>query len=149
MTAPLPKPAAVLDTNVLLDWLVFGDAQGRRLGEAVTAGRLHWAASPAMEDEMAEVLRRGLPPPWEDAGRGWRDAWRRHADLRPQPAPDLARPRCRDADDQKFVDFAVVHRVRWLISRDKALLALRRRLRPLGVAVVTPDEWLAHEPPVA
>jgi predicted nucleic acid-binding protein len=146
MPLPPPSPAAVLDTNVLLDWLVFSDPQGRRIGEAVVAGRLHWIASPAMEAEMAEVLRRGLPPPWAGLGHGWEDAWRLHADLRPQPPPDLARPRCRDADDQKFVDFAVVHQVPWLISRDKALLALRRRLRPLGVAVATPAEWLAHAP---
>jgi predicted nucleic acid-binding protein len=48
------------------------------------------------------------------------------------------RLRCRDADDQVFIDLALVHRARWLLTRDKALLALARRARPLGTEILRP-----------
>ena len=42
--------------------------------------------------------------------------------------------RCRDPDDQMFIDLAVAHRAQ-LLSKDALVLRLARRLRPLGVVV--------------
>ena len=41
---------------------------------------------------------------------------------------------CKDADDQKFIDLAAAHRA-ILLSKDKAVLACRKRLLALGIAV--------------
>jgi succinyl-CoA synthetase alpha subunit len=41
---------------------------------------------------------------------------------------------CKDADDQKFIDLAAAHRAQ-LLSKDKAVLCMARRLKTLGVAV--------------
>ena len=53
------------------------------------------------------------------------------------------RMRCTDGDDQKFIDLALGHGARWLLSRDRAVLKLARRARPLGLSVLTPETWSA------
>jgi predicted nucleic acid-binding protein len=42
--------------------------------------------------------------------------------------------RCRDPDDQMFIDLAVAHRA-LLLSKDALVLRLAKRLLPLGVVV--------------
>lgn len=132
-------PAVVLDTNVVLDWLLFGDSLVGPVAAAVTGGRVDWLATAAMRDELAHVLGRGLA-----ASRGADAArllglWDRHARMRAAaPAHHLA---CSDPDDQKFLDLALATRARWLVSRDRALLKLGRRAAVLGLAIVTPERW--------
>ncbi|WP_369293093.1 PIN domain-containing protein [Klebsiella variicola] len=48
---------------------------------------------------------------------------------------------CRDQDDQKFIDLALDARARWLVSRDKAVLALAKRARARQLLIVTPERW--------
>src|SRR5262245_54705638 len=102
-------PALVLDTNVVLDWLVFRHPSCAGLDGWLGAGRLRWLASPAMRDELAHVLARGVGQRWApDLPALW-SAWDRLA--RPVAPPALAGPalrlRCTDPDDQKFVDLAL------------------------------------------
>ena len=49
------------------------------------------------------------------------------------PAPACA-VRCGDPDDQPFIDLALLHRA-LLLSKDKAVLRLRRRLADRDVMV--------------
>ena len=49
-------PWLVVDTQVSLDWLVFGDPAARPLLEAVVGGRLRWLATPAMRAELQHML---------------------------------------------------------------------------------------------
>ena len=48
---------------------------------------------------------------------------------------------CRDPADQMFIDLALGNRPCWLVTRDKALLALRRRAAAQGVVIATPVQW--------
>lgn len=142
--------ACVLDSNAVLDWLVFADPHGLRLGQAVMQGRLRWLLCPPMHDELMDVLARldRLP-----ALQRWASQ-RRHAEqmvatwatpvAAPPALPPALQMRCSDADDQIFLDLALAHRTPWLVSRDRALLRLARRLHPWGVAVVTPQHWAAR-----
>jgi predicted nucleic acid-binding protein len=139
----LAVPAMVLDTNVVLDWLVFRHPACMPLEQALADGRLHWLASPAMRDELAHVLGRGVGAAWApDLAELWAtwERWARATD--PVAASGgAARLRCTDADDQKFIDLALAHGARWLLSRDRAVLRLARRARPLGLDVLTPEAW--------
>jgi hypothetical protein len=55
--------------------------------------------------------------------------------------PDV--PRCADPDDQKFLALAANAGARWLLSRDRALLALAGRLRRAGgFAILAPSAWV-------
>jgi predicted nucleic acid-binding protein len=146
LTADRP-PAVVMDTNVLFDWLVFGNPAVAPLVAAIEQGRLAWIATESLRAEMAHVLGRGLDPRWPVDEVRWRDAWDRHARLVPEPVAPLGLPRCSDADDQKFFALAVCQGARWLVTRDKALLKLARRARPLGLAILTPERWAAERDP--
>jgi len=119
---PIPEPssvapAVVLDTNVVLDWLVFRHPCAGPLDAALRCGRLRWLASASMRDELAHVLGRGVCDAWApDPAAIW-SAW----DLLAHPTEPIAllgaatRMRCTDADDQKFIDLALSHRARWLL----------------------------------
>lgn len=135
-------PRAVLDTNVVLDWLVFGNPGVTPIAEAITCGRLRWVATDDMRSELAEVLRRGLPRnPSVDADKLW-SSWSACAHIEEVPSPigPANALRCSDPDDQKFIDFAL-QRADWLVTRDRAVLRLARRALPRGLAIVTPEGW--------
>jgi predicted nucleic acid-binding protein len=135
-------PIVVLDSNVVLDWLVFRNPAAGPIEAALAEGRVRWLATPAMRNELAHVLQRGLGPRWP-VDDSWQAAWERYAE--PAAAPTVAAtvPHCTDPDDQKFIDLAVGVSARWLLTRDRAVLKLARRLRAFGVEVLTPERWNA------
>ena len=128
--------AVVLDTNIVLDLLLFQNPQAQGLRQALDQQQLRWLATAPMRAELARVLaypkiavvlaRLGqsvapLLAHW-DAGVSLVDV-----------APRCA-VRCRDPDDQMFIDLAVAHRAQ-LMSKDALVLRLAKRLLPLGVVV--------------
>jgi predicted nucleic acid-binding protein len=129
--------AIVIDTNIALDLLVFDDPCWAALRSALAAGELRWIATPPMRAELARVLgypliarrllRDGRRP---EAVLAAFDAGSRTIDSPPPRAPFV----CKDADDQMFIDLAVARRAR-LLSKDRAVLSMRKRLATLGVAV--------------
>jgi putative PIN family toxin of toxin-antitoxin system len=136
----------VFDTNVLLSLFVFADSRFAPLRGEVAAGRWIALTSAPCLAEFRRVL--AYPQFALDAAR--QDA--AHADYRelvrvidtvPQPAAAL--PKCRDKDDQKFLELARDGAAHWLVTADKALLRLRRgrRLEHL-FRILTPDEALAQ-----
>jgi predicted nucleic acid-binding protein len=146
MTLPgPPAPQLVLDTNVVLDCLLFRNPECAALQAAVVAGQVRWIATAAMRDELAHVLGRGHLDAWRpDLAALWA-AWDRHCStvaVPPAIAPP-ARLRCSDPDDQKFIDLAVAAPARWLVSRDRAVLKLARRLREIGIEATVPARWSA------
>ena len=54
------RPDIILDTNVVLDWLVFEHPSGLAIGHAITAGEVRWITSPPMQEELVDVLGRLL-----------------------------------------------------------------------------------------
>ena len=136
-------PSVVLDTNAVLDWLVFGHPCCAGWTVRFASGSVRWLASTAMRDELAHVLERGIASRRAPDQAALWAAWECLAV--PTEAVALTgaatRLRCTDADDQKFIDLALGHGARWLLSRDRAVLKLARRARPLGLVVMTPDAW--------
>lgn len=139
-----PPAVLVLDTNTLFDWLVFGDPAAVAVGHAVRSGRARWLCSEPLWAECSHTLTRPIGPRWELARQlalTNLHAMRTCAVFVTQP---VAAPlRCRDADDQKFLDLALAHPGCALLSRDKALLRLTRRAQPLNVRILTPTQWVA------
>ena len=130
------KTTLVIDTNIVLDLFVFADVAAKPLRAAIEAGVIDWLATLPMRVELARVL--GYPqivPRLAFYGLSADDimgAFDKHARL-VVVAPKAA-PTCRDADDQCFIDLAVAHRVP-LLSKDRAVLTLRKRLAELGVSM--------------
>jgi predicted nucleic acid-binding protein len=137
----------VLDTNVVLDWLVFGDAAACWIGQAIVQGQLLWLSTPRMLSEWRAVVASPLGARWDPARQraltADLTAWcRLHADVAPGAQMRLA---CSDPDDQIFIDLALLNRPCVLLTRDRALLALRRRALARGVTISTPRAWVATE----
>jgi predicted nucleic acid-binding protein len=147
-----PLPGVVLDTNVVLDWLVFGDPRVRPLAADIEQGRVRALGCPATRAELVHMLASTRLARWSPTAPevlARHDRW-----VQSCPQPDglpLARPRCSDQDDQVFVDLALASGARWLLSHDRALLKLRRRLLTRGVEVLKPQDWqaIADAGPVA
>ena len=135
----------VLDTNIVLDTLVFRDPRTHALHAALfdEPGKpdLLWLATAPMREELARVLAyphiavllafHGL-----QAGQVLSQF---DARARIVPVPSKAPATCKDPDDQKFIDLAVSHGAT-LLSKDKAVLCMRKRLLALGVLDVG-VEW--------
>jgi len=155
----LNKPLLVLDTNVVLDLLHFDDAATRPLLPALQTGQVRCAVSDATFDEWQRVLAypefvldagqqnalaaryralstlfqigelvTGLPHKGTPIHYGLKPVWSRM-------------PRCSDPDDQKFIELAAASGAQALVSKDHAVLKLRRRCAPL-FRVMAPVEAL-------
>ncbi|HEX7971795.1 MAG TPA: PIN domain-containing protein, partial [Thiobacillus sp.] len=142
------RPLWVLDTNIALDIFHFDDAVTRPLARALAAGAIRCAASPATLAEWRRVLaypefgldaaaqaaldarytacvtltadpdeRAGLPHKGTPIRYGLKPVWSRM-------------PRCSDPDDQKFIELAAAAHAQGLVSKDRAVLRLRRRCAP-------------------
>ena len=135
----------VLDTNVLLDWLVFGHPCGAAIEHRLCAGSVCWITSAELRSELMHVLGRGGLDRWQPDMRRIESALDRFAtSLRPPQPSVVQRLRCTDIDDQKFIDFALAHRAA-LLTRDRAVLKLARRATRFGFAILTPEQWLARD----
>jgi predicted nucleic acid-binding protein len=135
-------PWLVVDTQVVLDWLVFRDATARPLLRAMLAGRLRWLATAAMRTELDHMLRHPALARWGHQAEHALSFFECHATLHDEPVPASTAPlRCSDPDDQIFIDAALAHHATWLVTRDRALLKLRRKALALGLRIVPPAEW--------
>lgn len=144
---PPPPDASlpvVLDTNVVLDLLVFDDPHTRPLLEALESGRLTaWADAETLA-ELGYVLasRNFRPGLLDEAARRaalerYRARVRRVEDAEGTLIPEL--PRCRDRDDQKFLLLAARAKAAWLVSKDKRVLSLADR-HGLPFLILTPKQ---------
>jgi predicted nucleic acid-binding protein len=139
-----PGPALiVLDTNVVLDWLLFNDPSSTPFAAAIARGEVRWVASPAMRGELVEVLRRGLAAARHAGPARLLATWDDHATLLAEPPrlPGTVPLNCSDPDDQKFLDLAHAAGARWLLSRDRAVLRLARRAAAFGIDITVPERW--------
>lgn len=139
--APLPLPSlgeilatrplrVVFDTNVLLSMFVFADSRFAPLRAEVDTG--HWLAYTRTDclDEFRRVLDYSmfkLEPERQLA------AFEAYAAIAQQADEALAAdtavlPKCKDKDDQKFLELARDIAADWLVSSDKALLKLNRKM---------------------
>ena len=133
-------PALVLDTNVVLDWLLFADPRAAAVAAAIESGAVRWLAASRMRDEFERTLHYPALSRWKPESERLLSIFDRHAVIRPAP-PTSPRLRCSDADDQIFIDLALTTGARWLLTRDRALLRLRRRAAESGILVMPPERW--------
>jgi putative PIN family toxin of toxin-antitoxin system len=137
----LSAPKLVLDTNVALDLFHWNDRTAAPILQAVQAGRCELLTDAACFAEFAHVIARpqfGLAAAAAAAAiDAYRQIVRPHASPATNPAHSL--PRCRDPDDQKFLELARASGADLLVTRDKALLTLSRRKHALaGFRIVAP-----------
>jgi putative PIN family toxin of toxin-antitoxin system len=135
----------VLDTNVWLDGLVFADARVAVLFAALRGGGMQAVTDAACRAEWQRVLRYPTlnlaPPRCLALERDYDALTSQFESAGAQVVPAL--PRCRDPDDQKFLELARACGAVALLSRDAELLRLSRRCeRAFGFVVQTPEVWV-------
>lgn len=132
-----------MDTNVVLDLWAFRNPACDALQMDVASGRVLWIATEAMRNELRRVLSDRLCSRWLVNKEQVLALVETVSEILPDPLPEVnGRMHCTDADDQMFIDLALSCGVRWLLTRDRALLKLRRRARLRGVDVCSPADWV-------
>lgn len=149
MTSAIAPKTVILDTNVVLDWLLFEHPDGAVIEAAIAGGELRWIATAAMRAEFDHVLARGGLARWQPDPSSLHARWVAHCAILAAPPVLPAGPRCTDPDDQKFIDLAASQSGTLLLSRDRAVLKLARRLAPYGVTLTTPTLWAAARRPAS
>lgn len=143
--------ALVLDTNIVLDWLVFRDRNTLELQRAVSERGVQLITHRPALEELRRVL--GYPQCKLDPSA-------QHEILqRYQSATTLAElpagfaldqlllpaqfPRCRDRDDEHFLALTYHARADALVTKDKMVLRLRKRALRFGVTILNPAQLAA------
>jgi predicted nucleic acid-binding protein len=138
----------ILDTNIVLDLFLFQDPRTEPLREQLQSGQLDWRATQHMRNELERVLTYShIAAKLEFYSKSAADIlanFDHHAKL--VEAPSTKAPyTCKDADDQVFIDLAAAMAQQnpkahiSLISKDKAILSMRKRLEKLAIHVSTTE----------
>lgn len=121
--------SVVLDTNIVLDLLVFDDPHVPALRRLLATAALRWISNARQRQELYRVLHYAhIAARLQWYGKGVDDvmvdfdAGAQLHDMAPR-----IRFTCTDADDQHYLDLAAAHRA-ILVSKDRAVLKLRKRM---------------------
>ncbi len=124
----------VLDTNIVLDLFVFKDPATVSLQTGIEAQSHRWIATQPMHDELQRVLAYQQIASrlafYQLTAQHVLAQFSRFSQL--VPVAPKAPVTCKDADDQKFIDLAAQH-CATLLSKDKAVLCMAKRLLALGI----------------
>ncbi len=144
MSGIIPK-LVVFDTNICLDFFVFNDPRYLCILECIKQGSIRALTSPPCREEWLRVLHYPHLPIDETLRPAAIAAFDKFIDVTDNFTYSAIRlPICSDKDDQKFLETAQGLRVDYLISKDKALLKLARRVSKLGLfKIMTPELFLS------
>ena len=141
----------VLDTNVVIDWLVFDDPFMDPLRHGVRDARLVVLTHPPAIDELERVL--AYPQLKLDVAQQREIFARYNALTTNAKMPDDFStkhlmlpggfPRCRDRDDEPFLALAYHTRADALASRDNAVFGLKSRAAKFGVTILNVQQLIA------
>jgi len=134
----------VLDTNVIMELLHWRDPRSTQLMNAIEAGSVSCFTDAGCLAELQRVL--AYPQFGRDEGAQYAllTQYREIVIEVPAGPVSLTLPRCRDADDQKFMEVAARGGADLLVTRDRELLKLARsRRHPAPFAIVTPEQAIA------
>jgi putative PIN family toxin of toxin-antitoxin system len=141
------KPRLVLDTNVILDLLVFKDPTAEPIRQLLDAKLVDAVRSEASMLELIDVIQRPMfklsQEEQEIILQGWESITRLLENTAIEPAPFT----CRDLDDQVFLDMAYSIRPAILFSKDLRVLELRASAKPHGIEISNQYNYLQVPPP--
>ena len=128
----------VADTNVVVS-AIFWPGESRDCLVLWARRRFHLVVSVAILEEYSEVAHRLARQRSEVDPDPWLNWIERRARVY-EPAP-LGHPRSRDPEDDTFLACALACSAKYIISKDKDLLALEK---PFGIEVLPPRHFLAR-----
>jgi|SRR5450830_346657 len=142
---PVPKKV-VIDTNVCLDLFVFNDPRWAKLVAGIESGEIEAVTRSDCRDEYNIVLHYKHLPLDDDSRPLAAARFDQMIKVVAPPDNGVKLPVCSDKADQKFLEIARDAGAEVLITKDKALLKLARRLAREGMfKVMLPEKWIALE----
>ena len=149
LTSQTFRQRLVLDTNVCLDLFMFRDPRWQALLDAIVSGEAEAVTRADCRKEFELVLAYEKMQLSADAQNEILAEYDRCIALAALPDQDTASalpvlPRCKDGDDQKFLELAAAAGADALITKDKALLKLARKTIRSGLfRIFSPEAWVA------
>ena len=141
------KPRLVLDTNVILDLLVFKDLSAEPLRLMLDAKLVDAVRSKASMLELVDVIQRPIFKLSQQEQEMILQAWEGVTRLLENTAIESAPFICRDLDDQIFLDMAYSIRPAVLFSKDLRVLELRVSANGHGVEITNQYDYLQAPSP--
>ncbi|SAK38934.1 putative toxin-antitoxin system toxin component, PIN family [Caballeronia ptereochthonis] len=137
----------VLDSNVWIDLLVFDDPATRPIHAALEARTLEALIDSRCLRELTRVLDYPQFVRMEVDKTAALATVERLSTLVAVTLPEDERPlpKCRDRDDQKFLELAHASGADWLVSKDRAVLKLARRVaRDFAFRIAEPKSFVTE-----
>ena len=129
------KPRLVLDTNVILDLLVFKDPSTQPIRLLLDANQVDAVRTPASMAELIDVIGRPTFKLSQADQETIVQAWETSSRLLENTAIESAPFTCRDPDDQVFINMAYSLRPALLLSKDLRVLELQSIAKQHGVDI--------------
>ena len=129
------KPRLVLDTNVILDLLVFKDPSTEPIRLLLDANQVDTVRTPASMAELIDVIGRPAFKLSREDQATIVQAWETSSRLLENTAIESAPFTCRDLDDQVFINMAYSLRPALLLSKDLRVLELQAIAQRHGVDI--------------
>ena len=129
------KPRLILDTNVILDLLVFKDPTTEPIRLLLDAKLVDTVRSEASMLELIDVIQRPIFKLSREAQEIILQKWESSSRLLENTAIEPAPFTCRDPDDQVFLDMAYSLRPALLLSKDLRVLELCASSKRHGIAI--------------
>jgi putative PIN family toxin of toxin-antitoxin system len=134
----------VIDTNVCLDLFVFHDPRWIQLLEGLKNGSIEAVTRADCHSEWLAVLKYPHLPVKAEQKKSIIDTFDALIRVVAPPEKLLVLPRCSDKDDQKFLEIARDANAKALITKDKALLKLARKIQLLAsYSIQTPEKFIS------
>jgi putative PIN family toxin of toxin-antitoxin system len=139
---PVSPKRIVLDTNVCLDLFVFRDPRWSALLSAIESGAVEAITRADCREEYLVVLHYKHLPLDDDSRPLSAARFDELIKVVTPPVSGVRLPVCSDRDDQKFLELARDANADILLTKDKALLKLARKLSKAGMfKVMVPEAW--------
>lgn len=126
---PLSAPSCVLDTNVVLDILLFADKNTESIQKSLASGQLLALGHYDTLYEFADVISRSQFKLTESQIKEKLHAWIKLHWLIKEPLPTEGY--CKDHDDDKFFNLAHLCSAQYLISKDKKSAESQRQSKTI------------------
>jgi predicted nucleic acid-binding protein len=136
----------VLDTNVILDLLVFKDPSAEPLRLMLDAKTVDAVRSEASVLELIDVIQRPIFKLSKQEQDMILQAWESDTRLLENTAIESAPFICRDLDDQIFLDMAYSIRPAVLFSKDLRVVELRTGAKGHGVEITNQYDYFQAPP---
>lgn len=133
----------ILDTNVVMDLLVFADASVQPILTALHEKRVVALIHPETFAELVDVLGRRQFGLTENEVIEKSLAWL--AFCEPSEAPLPSHTYCKDIEDDKFFQLAMLTHCPFLVTKDKLVLKARKRAKRDGIIVLSIDDYVHKE----